>query len=349
MAELGRWLRDAREAKNLSLDGVEKEIRIRSHYLQALEEEAFDRLPGEVCARGFLRNYALFLGLDPEEAIARYRALVPASEEELSTSGPAKLAMEEYVEVPLDTQPHRRRPVLIAGILLLVLALLGAGWWYYTTRIQGLPFTFPWQSASLGGSVSSVSPTPPSALSMETPGVEPTSPSEEQSTPAGTTAPLPTSTSTATPSPTATRTRAPTITATATPSGGVNLEVELIDYCWMQVTVDDENVFEGFLEVGETRTWHARDRIVLRVGNAGGVRARLNGQDLGVLGEPGQVLDLEWAREGVPLTLPTPAGPGPVAEGEASPTPTATTSTSAPSPSDNIARQGTDPRGRPIS
>jgi len=86
VAELGRWLRDAREAKNLSLDVVEKEIRIRSHYLQALEEEAFDRLPGEVCARGFLRNYARFLGLDPEEAIARYRALVPASEEELSAT-----------------------------------------------------------------------------------------------------------------------------------------------------------------------------------------------------------------------------------------------------------------------
>ena len=69
---LGLWLRRAREAQQLTLDDVEKKLRIRRRYLQALEAGDYSALPGQIQTRGFLRNYARFLGVPPEEALARY-------------------------------------------------------------------------------------------------------------------------------------------------------------------------------------------------------------------------------------------------------------------------------------
>ena len=57
------------------------------------------------------------------------------------------------------------------------------------------------------------------------------------------------------------------------------------------------------LEAGSRRTWHGWESVALRCGNAGGVRATVNGEDLGLLGERGQVVEKEWLAEGV---TPTP-------------------------------------------
>ncbi|NTW09337.1 MAG: helix-turn-helix domain-containing protein, partial [Anaerolineaceae bacterium] len=60
-ATIGDRLRTAREARGLTLQDVEKAIHIRVHYLQALEDDDFSRLPSKTQARGFLRLYADFL------------------------------------------------------------------------------------------------------------------------------------------------------------------------------------------------------------------------------------------------------------------------------------------------
>ena len=64
MFEIGSSLRAARERQQLELSNVEQATRIRSKYLAALEDERFDVLPGTAYAKGFLRTYADFLGLD---------------------------------------------------------------------------------------------------------------------------------------------------------------------------------------------------------------------------------------------------------------------------------------------
>src|SRR5579859_4156079 len=73
---LGAELRAARESRDLSLEQVEKQTRIRIHYLTALEADEYTELPSAVQARGFLRNYARFLGLDADNLEARFNAVL---------------------------------------------------------------------------------------------------------------------------------------------------------------------------------------------------------------------------------------------------------------------------------
>jgi signal transduction histidine kinase len=70
--EIGTSLRQAREQRGLRLAEVETRTHIRSRYLQALEDERFDLLPGEAYVKGFLRTYAEALGLDANLYVAEY-------------------------------------------------------------------------------------------------------------------------------------------------------------------------------------------------------------------------------------------------------------------------------------
>ena len=78
MASLGERLREAREARGLSPSEVSEKIRIRTVYLIAIEEENWRAIGAPVYVRGFLRTYARFLGLDPEEVVAQFGEAVPS-------------------------------------------------------------------------------------------------------------------------------------------------------------------------------------------------------------------------------------------------------------------------------
>lgn len=69
MNELGTRLARAREARGLTLEDAERDTRISRRYLQALEAEQFEAIPAPVYARGFLRSYSQYLGLDPQEML----------------------------------------------------------------------------------------------------------------------------------------------------------------------------------------------------------------------------------------------------------------------------------------
>jgi len=82
MPGIGETLRDARTAAGIQLDDAERTIRIRIRYLDALENEEWDVLPGDAYVRGFLHTYADFLGLDGAELVEEYdRQGVPAQTE----------------------------------------------------------------------------------------------------------------------------------------------------------------------------------------------------------------------------------------------------------------------------
>jgi hypothetical protein len=69
MAELGNTLSRARRARGITLEDAERDTHVSKRYLQALESEEFSSFPAPVYARGFLRTYSRYLGLNPEELI----------------------------------------------------------------------------------------------------------------------------------------------------------------------------------------------------------------------------------------------------------------------------------------
>jgi len=75
LSSLGETLRSARQSKGLTTEQVSEAIHINPSYLSALEEERLDEFPAEVYARGFLRSYASFLGLDPAPLLDEFHAL----------------------------------------------------------------------------------------------------------------------------------------------------------------------------------------------------------------------------------------------------------------------------------
>lgn len=133
-------MRERREAMGVSLAEVEVATRIRQKYLSALEADDWHLLPGEVVGRGFLRNYADYLGLDPQEAMDRRRAVTDANLTVAlsTTSAGAPLPPTREVdyrpkEVDLKDEGDgiqrgeiRLTPILsIVGVALVV----ALGWW----------------------------------------------------------------------------------------------------------------------------------------------------------------------------------------------------------------------------
>lgn len=107
MGELGSTLRRAREARGLTLEDAERDTRISRRYLQALENEEFDIIPAPVYARGFLRSYSQYLGLDPQKLLA----LFPMENGPAPRFGQASRSMPE-ASTPLGggRPPTWRRP-----------------------------------------------------------------------------------------------------------------------------------------------------------------------------------------------------------------------------------------------
>lgn len=74
MTSVGRYLREQREAKGMSVEEVSRSTRVPVSSVERIEADQFDELPGEVFVRGFLKSYARAVGIPQEEVLARYTA-----------------------------------------------------------------------------------------------------------------------------------------------------------------------------------------------------------------------------------------------------------------------------------
>jgi Helix-turn-helix domain/RodZ C-terminal domain len=119
MFEIGASLREARTRRGLSAADVQKGLRIREGYLTALEEERWDMLPGEAYAKGFLRSYAEFLGLNGNLYLDEYNSRFAHRDE------------EPFVPEGLAPKRGPRNSVLrtFVGILVLGAGVAGLAAW----------------------------------------------------------------------------------------------------------------------------------------------------------------------------------------------------------------------------
>jgi cytoskeletal protein RodZ len=118
MYQLGSIFKDARAKTNKSLDDASKETKIAKKYLIAIENEEFDVFPGETYVIGFMRNYAQFLGLDPDDVVRRYK-------EYKIQEQPAPI--EQLTARPRNTKRYMVLGTIGAAVLVVVIAVLGGG------------------------------------------------------------------------------------------------------------------------------------------------------------------------------------------------------------------------------
>lgn len=155
-AEFGRWLRQQREVRDIELDEVARATRVSIRYLQALEEGRFELLPAPVFARGFLREYARYVGLDADETVNSYLTALQRGRDD-----------EEQRH---DTASSERRLLAAGGAVVAVLLLAALGIWWWSSREPGsagdtAPAPAPTRSAVREASPS----TPPPAAAGQTP------------------------------------------------------------------------------------------------------------------------------------------------------------------------------------
>lgn len=241
--EFGQTLKEAREKRGLTLEAAEEATKIRRRYLKALEEENIKLLPEEVYSVGFLKNYARFLGLDPEPLVHELKNLYPPTREEPL----------EYVP-PVQAPLRRRRPFLLAVVILIAAALA-----VYLFR-EAPPANEP------------------------PPAYEPPAAEEDTSVPPP-----------ANPDPAGTGVFLPEDTGQETgPPEGLTVELAVPDLpradCWVQVWVDGQEVFQGTMTSGQVKVFEAGELVEVTMGDAGELKVKVNDQDLGLQGKPGEVV-----------------------------------------------------------
>lgn len=263
---VGYTLRQERERQNLSISDVEEGTSIRAIYIEAIEAGEYDKLPGNVYTKGFIKSYAKFLDMDVDALVKEFLAdiaeLTPpesvtteAAAQVTESKGEVKPVQSEKKLFGYSIQTEDRSPsnALIVAAVVLVAVLAGGIW------------------AFMSGSDSDVA-------KVDTPQVQ-----EEQ---VATSEPPPADN----PTPVANANPAPP------PSDNVAIQARFNDRCWVLVTIDGAVVQEGVIEGGQTLSWEGKDNISFRLGNAGAVEFFQNGQSLGVPGAVGDIADKTFTR-----------------------------------------------------
>jgi cytoskeleton protein RodZ len=117
-ANVGQILRDARVAKDLTIDQLATELRIEARQLAALEDNRFEQIGVAVFVKGYLRQYAQRLGIDQQHVLAVYNRQAQPAEVRMQPSRTIKLRDERQITV------------WVVALLLLALIAVGLGVWW---------------------------------------------------------------------------------------------------------------------------------------------------------------------------------------------------------------------------
>ena len=262
---IGKTLREAREAKGLTLAQVSDTTRISKAYLQAVEEDAYQKIPGEVFVKGVLRGYGNFLGLDGAKLVEQYKILAQGMRPEEAASFKIREATNVKITPtfkPNEDTPQSSKNSLLTGLVVLVVLLLAVCAYYF--MIVAKP------AGSVTAPATSVAP---AAAAQTAPAPQAPAPkTADPAKPAAATAPVnpgqPAVPGTAQPNP-----------AAANPAPGtVAVNVECKGICWLQVFDGDKKIFEGTLGKGQTNTFTSKDKLRIVYGNIKDVAITVNGQ-----------------------------------------------------------------------
>ncbi len=259
--KIGLVLERARKDRGLSLEEAERATKIRKRYLIGLENDDYTVLPDAVYARGFLKTYANFLGLDGDGLSQELRTRKkPRRERRLSYAAPSSDFDRPIISPGGVPGAEKRQVVSKSAVVtfviaaLVIAALVGA---LYFVGLNVRPSAA--EDASRAGRMAAPMERVDGEVGKGPGGSGPGGNSEDE------------------------------------PSGALTVGVEVEGRAaWIRVRADSETVFEEVAPAGFSRTFEASRVVGIRAGDAGAVHVEVNGQDVGPLGDPGQVLERDY-------------------------------------------------------
>ena len=310
MTDIGSQLRAAREAQDLTLEQVFKATRIKQSFLEAIEANQFQALPGPVQARGFVRSYANFIGLDGEHLasaldadktpVSDVRPLTPPPVAQQPIVTPSPASAKPIVQAPpkpaiapspkpavaqpdKSTQTAGTRPAL----RLPTLALNSSKPASSTSSRGGIPTWLLIAGAvvlfvlGLVLVISALSSAGQSSAPRELNSV----PNSIGTLPSGDRAEQ---------------------AAASLSAGPVSITLKTGEHVWARISIDGQTAFEGMLDPNTVKDWQAANQIIVETGNAAALTVVQQGQE-SVLGNRGQIVARAWGHSGavdVPLAVP---------------------------------------------
>ena len=260
MSSLGAYLKSCREEKGISLQKIQEDTKIRLKYLEAIEADRLEILPGEVYIRGFLKTYASSVGLNEEAVIGRYEKMLrshanieadgtDSANGDAHANEPAIITTTKIPDLSNKKSLFRTNTrFYIYGLgAMIVLALIFAPL-FLTMRDDALISAVDTLGESDSGEEN--------AVVLDEDGGEAVGPGR--------------------------RADMKTIALS------VHFE------CWVDVRIDGANVEQRTLQPGERPQWSGRN-IQIILGNAGGVTLFEDGESKGIPGRNSQRLELEFA------------------------------------------------------
>jgi cytoskeletal protein RodZ len=273
---IGETLRQRREGLSLTFDEIERHTHVRKHYLLALEAGNFVDLPSSVQARGMLNNYAHLLNLDVDAILLTFadglqhqllerQAKSEEKSDKHSSKFPFLKDLPFKIKIPAVIRRYISLDVIVGGgliILLLAFAIWG------TSRIISLR------------TGSTPQPTAPPILSLLQLSTElPTSTPEPETTGNGPTPAIDVAVQTA------------ALTLPAAGQGAVQIVVIAQNSAFVRVTVDGKVQFEGRVTAGNAYPYDGNIQIEVLTGNGRAISILYNQNNLGPMGDIGQVVD----------------------------------------------------------
>ena len=253
----GEHLRRERELRGVSLDEVAAATRIKTSFLEALENGRWEELPGGAFNRGFIRATARFLGLDEDGMVAEY-ALETGTAVQNRPSDDSAGAM-----------PRDYRPAIIVASIALLLIIAGAWlghhlYWVHKQKRQAAAQAASAQTSAPDSAASS------SPADGESPA--PDAASMVSAAPAGNPG--------ASQPPVSAAKGAPPVAApkAAAVPDTLKLKVEASKKADVKILGDGKTLFKGRLHSGEPKVFEAKDSFEVTAGEAGRVHLQLNGQ-----------------------------------------------------------------------
>jgi hypothetical protein len=286
---LGRYLRESREAKELTLEDAVRNLRIRREIFESFEQGNFNVADSPVRIRGMLRNYARFLGLEEERVLQYYEAAEDEKRRIHRRFGRRKTRTEPIAARNITDTPPSLPAVTISSRRRLdfASALRNIAFFLGSLAAIAVIFFVIYNMLDLGAFGEKILEVPSLAIGSSTA--------------------TPTNTPSITPS---------TLIASSTPDNfargivSVAVSLEMTQRSWVHILVDDTEIFSGILEPQESMQLEGSQSVQIAAANAAGLHIIYNGIEQDLFGGRGQQVDLRFGLNGIEASL---------GEGDASP------------------------------